>query len=1220
MKQDTKKKRGIAKKAISVSLVAAMLATTNVPVWAAGPDIVEEVNEVNVAAAADVTAMTLQVENSAGETVDIEDSATIDWGTKITAGLDDITTSAAAETKYIWTKKDSAGVETVLTGADGTLSKGETYTPVIADIGSTITCTISYQVAADDVREVERSFSIQAVQASSANVTITAIAAQSYTGKEVKPEPTATVKNQFGTEVATGITPGYDYANNINAAEDTDANAPTVALIFDPAATGVEGTVVFPFTIEGTELTTANTVLTLKDGAVSEITYSRNTADYDAQLKSLVEKVVYTASGADPVELTPDQYTLSIDGDNEAALSKDIMLAGAGNFGGTAFDTSADVKVNPRDINTCQFGTIPDVDFTGSAVNPVLTDVIKDTNVAEGDPVYSLISGTDFNAVPKNNIIAGTANVTITGDNNYTGTKEMTFTIKGGTLADLEAAMGTAFTSGFTYTGKAQDPIADAQVYGKFQVYRDFTYTITNNTDPGVATVVVTGVNNYAGQSFTTTFQINPATIVLKDVKVADTVYNKDALTAANPATIYGRPAVTVTFNGKVLTENVDYVASYTYGNIGDAGTGLVNVEVKGIGRFTGTVNATGAIVKKDIADLTIEEIKPQVYTGYAVKPAIVLKDGKTVISAADYDVKYTNNKEVGQAAFTVTMKKTADNYSGTKSGSFQIVKNEINAYIVKSNATGITAEEQKLADEVYSATKAKSKTGITHTAFKVVDAKGNLVDASKYEVSYSNNTAAGTASIIVTGKGSGNAISAANTFVIKPAKLPGSAADIDKVDANVTYTGEPITFDKAVYNQTADDGTALVKGTDYDFEYKNNVDAGAAAIVVVGKGNYSNDAGEISKAFTIDKAKIDTRINVKQDATVPYAGGLPTNAVISIANPVSGKALVEGTDYTITYGAGNRTAIGAGPTVTVTLSTDAQKNYTFTTNGTNQVVTFDTTYQIVAFNFNDAEVTPIKDQTYTGKEITPSFDVYAGKVKLRKDVDYTVEYKDNIEAGTAKAIIAPVKGLQGYTGSKTVEFKILKTEITAPKNVKASSTTANITVSWDAVDGATGYVLYAYDKGDMKTITERYTLTGTKKTLKYNPGTVRTYVVRAFVTVDGKNVYCKAADAIANKVATATKPVKTDIKSVTAGKGIAKVYTTVGKGAIGAAYCVSYDGGETYKIVAKGPKGVVGSTNYTMKGLKKGAAVIKIRGYVKDHSGKTVYGDWSKAVKVTIK
>ncbi len=71
--------------------------------------------------------------------------------------------------------------------------------------------------------------------------------------------------------------------------------------------------------------------------------------------------------------------------------------------------------------------------------------------------------------------------------------------------------------------------------------------------------------------------------------------------------------------------------------------------------------------------------------------------------------------------------------------------------------------------------------------------------------------------------------------------------------------------------------------------------------------------------------------------------------------------------------------------------------------------------------------VAPIKDYSWTGNEITPPLVVKDGDKVLVEGVDYTVEYKNNIDVGTADVII---NGLGNYQGTLNTEFKIVPVNI----------------------------------------------------------------------------------------------------------------------------------------------------------------------------------------------
>ncbi|MBR5337216.1 MAG: hypothetical protein IK152_04470 [Lachnospiraceae bacterium] len=83
--------------------------------------------------------------------------------------------------------------------------------------------------------------------------------------------------------------------------------------------------------------------------------------------------------------------------------------------------------------------------------------------------------------------------------------------------------------------------------------------------------------------------------------------------------------------------------------------------------------------------------------------------------------------------------------------------------------------------------------------------------------------------------------------------------------------------------------------------------------------------------------------------------------------------------------------------------------------------------------SISKASVSGIKDKTYTGSPITQRLTVKIKNKKLKEGRDYTVSYKDNINAGTATVIIAG-KGEYDYKVKKEVSFKIRPLTITKAK------------------------------------------------------------------------------------------------------------------------------------------------------------------------------------------
>lgn len=81
------------------------------------------------------------------------------------------------------------------------------------------------------------------------------------------------------------------------------------------------------------------------------------------------------------------------------------------------------------------------------------------------------------------------------------------------------------------------------------------------------------------------------------------------------------------------------------------------------------------------------------------------------------------------------------------------------------------------------------------------------------------------------------------------------------------------------------------------------------------------------------------------------------------------------------------------------------------------------------------AELDENKNITYSGSELKPSVKVYYNRnymssVQLKEGLDYNVTYSDNINAGTATAIVT---GIGAYSGTKNVTFTIEPKKIDSP-------------------------------------------------------------------------------------------------------------------------------------------------------------------------------------------
>jgi gliding motility-associated-like protein len=258
---------------------------------------------------------------------------------------------------------------------------------------------------------------------------------------------------------------------------------------------------------------------------------------------------------------------------------------------------------------------------------------------------------------------------------------------------------------------------------------------------------------------------------------------------------------------------------------------GTATVTITGTGNYSGTKTQTFSIVAKAASTLTIDAIANQTYTGAALTPALVVKDGNTTLTATtDYTVAYSNNTNVGTATVTIT---GTGNYSGTKTQTFSIVAKAASTLTIDA-----------IANQTY--------TGSALTpALVVKDGNTTLTAPTDYTVAYTNNTNVGTATVTITGAGN---YSGTKTQTFSIVAKAASTLTIDAI-ANQTYTGAAISPTVLV----KDGNTTLILGTDYTVAYSDNTNAGTARVTVTGIGNYT---GTKTQTFTIAPKALTIRAN----------------------------------------------------------------------------------------------------------------------------------------------------------------------------------------------------------------------------------------------------------------------------------------------------------------------------------------------------------------------
>lgn len=354
---------------------------------------------------------------------------------------------------------------------------------------------------------------------------------------------------------------------------------------------------------------------------------------------------------------------------NTAIGTATVTLEFRGNYTGTRTVT---FNIVPQIADNLTYGQIETVTYDGTAHEPEL--VIKNGDVL-------LIAGQDYVVEYQDNVNAGTARAIVKFDGfegckgNYTGTMELTFEIAPKVATECTVLVDDAVDyifNGYEITPDVVVMDGEAILVEHTEEMEesegDYIVTYSNNINAGEATVTITFINNYTGES-TQTFTIERMEISAEDILIE----------AVEPQTYCGEaivPSIVVkdTKNDVVLEAGRDYTVEGSNNvTVGEA-TLLVNIDLEGNYIYIGdALEVNFEIVPRDAANVVIENIPVQRYTGSSITPEVNVSDGEIIlVYGEDYEVEYVNNVEVGIATVIVSFK---GNFTGdAKSAEFAII------------------------------------------------------------------------------------------------------------------------------------------------------------------------------------------------------------------------------------------------------------------------------------------------------------------------------------------------------------------------------------------------------------------------------------------------------------------------------------------------------------------------------------------------------------------
>ncbi|MCH5249663.1 MAG: hypothetical protein J1E98_07010 [Lachnospiraceae bacterium] len=441
---------------------------------------------------------------------------------------------------------------------------------------------------------------------------------------------------------------------------------------------------------------------------------------------------------------------------------------------------------------------------------------------------------------------AGTYKIKIKGIGNYTGERTIDFCITSGALISKAKV---ASIPAQEYTGSQIKPGLKV-THGKKMLSPETDYTVEylNNIQVGKATVIITGIGDYAGRK-EVSFNINGKSIAKATVTgLENKVYNGQEQKQ-------GSENIKVKLGEEELVENEDYQVTYdNHINVGNA-----TMTIKGINAYSGSIKKKFKITAYDLSvdDSQLIEGFPEnmeaAYTKGGSTPDVELYFGsehKRLAAKKDYTITYSNNKKIAGAGDlkkpTIAIKGKG-NFKGTKTIPFTIVKSNLEA--------GDGSVKLFVADMPYvnKAGKYISKPVLTDSNDK------KLTAGTDYEMDIVYNLSDGTVldkkSIVplgetvyvtVTGKGCYEGTVKASYKIAK-----SSFASAKITIKPQMYTGSEITFDKFSKDDIIRDNIITAKigssninyGDDFEIvegSYKNNLKKGTASVMIKGKGEYA--------------------------------------------------------------------------------------------------------------------------------------------------------------------------------------------------------------------------------------------------------------------------------------------------------------------------------------------------------------------------------------------
>ena len=308
-----------------------------------------------------------------------------------------------------------------------------------------------------------------------------------------------------------------------------------------------------------------------------------------------------------------------------------------------------------------------------------------------------------------------------------------------------------------------------------------------------------------------------------------------------------------------------------------DAGTYKVTYKVADSNEnYTGEVTYTFTISPKNVTAGMLGTIAAQEYTGSAITPEPVVKDGEvTLVSGKDFDFSYGENINAGENTATVTISGKG-NYTGTANQTFTIKPKDIKgaAITLQADSLGYTG----LIREVKITSVTLDQVPLTANDYDIVNNSNKQISADD------------SITLTIAGKGNYTGTATKTWKITKATPELGNFDVTPDLSQKQTYDGKPKEVTAKTKNGVIDMGNVTVcyegtSGTTYTRRETAPTNAGIYKVILsVAEGkNYT--AAEI-EAGTLNIDKADLTV---EDVTEFFEYTKTGAQTINIANLVPG-------------------------------------------------------------------------------------------------------------------------------------------------------------------------------------------------------------------------------------------------------------------------------------------------------------------------------------------